>query len=118
MTNSRHNMQSASVLTLNREQQAEDEIRAKAEEVQAFDALYAEYLSVSAKWAHGVPDDESDRLIAKQCDLVWKIIRTPAPLHHYIDLKLEVLREIMQTEWTDCRREALLESIRNDVGEP
>jgi hypothetical protein len=106
-------MQSADVLSLRRA----DDVDAKAKEALAFDKLHADYLSVVAKWAHGVPDDESDELGAKQCDLIWQIIRTPAPHGRHIDSKLEILREIISTEWTDCRREALLESIRNDVVE-
>jgi hypothetical protein len=105
------NLQTADVLSLRHA----DDVAAKAKEALAFDKLYAEYLNAVAKWAHGVPDDESDELGAKQHDLIWQIIRTPAPHKRHVDDKLEVLREIMQTEWTDCRREALIESIRNDV---
>jgi hypothetical protein len=77
MTNSPHTMQSADVLSL----RPADDVAVKAKEALAFDKLYAEYLDAVAKWAHGVPDDESDELGAKHCDLIWQIIRTPAPPH-------------------------------------
>lgn len=32
-----------------------------------------------------------------------------------VTTKLELLRELIKTEWVDCRTEALLESIRKDV---
>ena len=93
----------------------ETEVGAKAKEIQAFDALTAEHAALEASWLSGVPDEEADALGARGSDLLWQIIRTPAPMPRHIDDKLELLRELIKTEWRDCRMEALLESIRNDV---
>lgn len=35
-------------------------------------------------------------------------------MSRHIDDKLELLRELIKTEWRDCRTKALLESIRKE----
>ena len=108
MTNSRHSTKAAAVVSL----RSDAEVDAKAKEITAFDALTAEYAALTASWLSGVPDEEAGALSARQSDLLWQIIRTPAPMPRQIDDKLELLRELIKTEWRDCRRDALLESIK------
>ena len=91
------------------------DVEARAKVIRAFSERIAEYHAITAAWRRGVPDEEFEALAKKQCDLIWQIVRTPAPGPTYIDEKLELLRELIQTDWVDCRNEALLESIRYDV---
>jgi len=111
MTNSRHSTKAAAVVSL----RSDAEVDAKAKEIQSFDALLAEYATIAASWLSGVPDEKAGALNTRGDDLLWQIIRTPAPMPRQIDDKLELLRELIKTEWRDCRTDALLESIRHDV---
>ena len=92
-----------------------DEIKAR----RAFSALWARYLTVTARFGvEGLSDKQLDANNDKQCDLIWKLIRTPAPLDYHLNCKFMLLRETMGKGWTDGRHLALLESIRNDVLDP
>lgn len=88
-------------------------------ERRAFDSLYGEYLNVRARLKRpGLSDEQLDRLCNKECDLVWQIIRTPAPLDYHLNYKFEVMREIMDKRFRDGRHRAMLESIVNDIIDP
>ena len=97
------------------------------EQREKFDKLYAEYLSVTAKLTRGSegrddPDGYIDRLVDRQCDLLWQIIRSIAINDRQINYKFAILRDLMSVPggWRDGRQLAMLESIRNeclDVGE-
>lgn len=84
-----------------------------------FNALYGEYLNVRARLTkQGLSDTQLDRLGNRACDLVWKIIRTPAPLDYHLAYKFEVMRDIIDARYVDARHRAMLESIYNDVIDP
>ena len=63
----------------------------------------------------GLPDKQLDQLCNRYDELVWRIIRTPAPLDYHLNFKFEVMREIVDKRYFDGRHLAMLESIRNDV---
>ena len=68
------------------------------------------------------PDGYIDRLVDRQCDLLWQIIGSIAINDRQINYKFAILRDLMSVPggWRDGRQLAMLESIRNeclDVGE-
>jgi hypothetical protein len=94
--------------------------RERDSDSETFDKLWGEYLITRGKDVRPLRDDRKDdkKLAAlgnRIADLTWQIIRAQASHSYQIDYKFELLREIIQDRWCDGRREALVESIRNDV---
>ena len=90
--------------------------RERYSDIEAFNKLWGEYLIVSGRGTRPVRDDKKMAdLHNKMAGLTWQIIRAQATCSYQIDYKFELLREIMEDRWCDGRREALVESIRNDV---
>jgi hypothetical protein len=84
----------------------------------AFDAIFGAYLIARGKLQHNESsEDDCDRLCDERDNLIWQIIRTPAPFERHLDNKFEILRTIMGTDWTDGRHRALLESIRSELSD-
>lgn len=88
--------------------QAHNEINeAEMKERRAFNALSSDYLGVCAKLARqGLTDKECDALCGEFDNLVWAIIRTPAPLDYHLNFKFDVMREVMDrkfVEWPASR---------------
>ena len=84
---------------------------------EAFDKLWADYLAVTAKLTRGSEgrgDGYIDKLVDRQCELIWKIIRAHGPNDRQLNCKFSLLRDLMPHEWADGRQLALLESIRNE----
>jgi len=84
---------------------------------EAFDKLWADYLAVTSKLSRGSEgrgDGYIDRLVEKQAELIWKIIRAHGPDERQLNCKFSLLRDLMVGEWMDGRQLALLEAIRNE----
>jgi hypothetical protein len=80
--------------------------------------LYSEWLRQRATYAEGlVEDEESDRIAARENEIVHEMISTPAPTSHAILDKIDILQNYMEmgSNWTDKRDFLLLASIRADV---
>ena len=77
----------------------EDDDRERHAEIEAFNALYGEYLIARGKATQlSKTDDPSDKTIDKLMDqlgdLTWQIIRCRAVNAYQLEYKLEILREM------------------------
>jgi hypothetical protein len=85
---------------------------------EAFDRLWGDYLIVSGECYKPSEDSHDadrrmDKLVDRQCKLIWQIIRTHVVDDRQLNCKFSLLRDLMPVPWTDGRHLALLESIRN-----
>ena len=73
-----------------------------------FNVLWGKYLAVASQAVSGEnrTDRSLDAVINKQSDLIWKIIRTPAPLDYHLNYKFQLMRDIMDKQFFDGRHRA------------
>jgi hypothetical protein len=108
-------------MTLTKEKLARkihEEIRTEhAKACRAFNNLCADYLEAKAKQLRYEGDDDAGcYLLDKAADkLLWDVIHSPAETSYQLDFKFDLMRPMIETQVSDSRTEAMLESIRLDA---
>ena len=108
------------VMTFEEGQQMEADIRARVEaghleDVEQFDDWISERITAQASINHSkFSEEEANAFSTKADELLRKIIATRSPLPRHVHDKIVIMRE-MVGERSDCRAEAMLESIARDI---